>query len=77
MLLVSDFLVIIANKSVELTLDTCIERTRDQLRHQILLYHCIFRLDTSLSPGLDVLSVGDKILEVNGMPVKESSPEEV
>lgn len=37
----------------------------------------ISELDTSLSPALDVLSVGDKILEVNGMPVKESSPEEI
>ncbi|XP_022339629.2 LIM domain kinase 2-like isoform X2 [Crassostrea virginica] len=37
----------------------------------------ISELDSTLSPELDILSVGDKILEVNGMPVKESSPEEI
>lgn len=42
-----------------------------------MLYYCIFRFDISLSLGLDVLSVGDKILEVNGMLVKESFFEEV
>ncbi|XP_061162708.1 LIM domain kinase 2-like [Saccostrea echinata] len=35
------------------------------------------RLDHNLSPELDAVSVGDKILEVNGMPVKESSVEEI
>ncbi|XP_062578975.1 LIM domain kinase 1-like isoform X2 [Saccostrea cucullata] len=35
------------------------------------------RLDDNLSPELDAVSVGDKILEVNGMPVKESSLEEI
>ena len=48
----------------------------DQLIYFSRLYLCfLYRLDES--PDLELLNVGDKVLEVNGVTVKEQSLDEV
>ena len=45
------------------------------LKMIIIMNNFLYRLDES--PDLELLSVGDKVLEVNGVTVKEQSMDEV
>ena len=49
----------------------------DQLIYFSRLYSCFFLNRLDESPDLELLNVGDKVLEVNGVTVKEQSLDEV